>query len=161
MSEVAISGETVRFTRNDVGPAVGDGRLFTEQKNAEIMALLADNRVVTGGVLPTSANLTTTVSACIAFIKGYYVDAPATNVTVGAGVVTYVILSLKVDGDGNVTEAIYELNTTGVATYPKNIVLGRLTSSGAAITSTEDLAPRGQSGFIEPVIWSAFIAAGG
>jgi len=142
MSEVAISNEIVQWTRNDVSPTVGQGKYLTEQNLAAVLNKAIPNYVTSGLTVPTSASLTATITAGGAFLSGYKVTTTATNITVGASATTYLWLFLKKDVDGNVTEAKFEINTSGTATYPDSLLLAVLTSSGTAITAVSDRAAR-------------------
>lgn len=152
MSEVSITGDIVRPTRNDVGDN-GQGRFWTEQTMTKTLRAAITDRVVSGGDVPTSVNLTTTISAMVALINGYQVETPATNITAPSGSTVFVFCALKKDGDDNVTEAIFEVSTSSTPTYDDSILLARLTTSGSAITASRDFAPRGIAGALTPLVF--------
>lgn len=139
MPDVDITGETVFPTSLDVG----GGRTATEQlMSSWLKALMGQNFVMTGFALPSSdPDLTISIPAGTATIAGFYVSVPgATNVTLTASATNHLYLKLLKDGNGNVTGAKVEHNTTG--TQPADSVkIGTAVCSGSAVTSTTDYRP--------------------
>lgn len=153
MPDYAYSGETIKFTKNDIGPSAGDGKHVNEQSFAALIAKLTEDYIEEGGALPlTSASLSITVPALTGFISGYDVDLPSLSITVGASTTSYAFVKLDKDGDDNVTGASIEVNTTG--TQPADsIALSVITSGASTITNTRDKAPRGRFGRLEPLVY--------
>lgn len=145
MAIVSITGETVQFTHNDIGASTGKGKYLTEQSLASVLAAAIQNYAISGLNVPTGASLTQQISAGSAFVGGYRVTAPATNLTFGGSATSYVFLSVVKDGDGLVTEAVFEVTTSTSPTNPDYLLLARVTTSGSAVTAVEGLAPRSSS----------------
>lgn len=152
MAEIAIVGEIVNPTRNDVGGG-GEGRFWTEQKITQMFDASAPSQVKSGLEMAVSATLTSPVSAGVALLKGYRVETTETNITVPDASVTYLMLQLVKDVDGNVTEAVFEINATGVPTNPDSMLIAVITSAGGAITDVRDYSPRGIVGGLTPLIF--------
>lgn len=94
------------------------------------------NFVLSGFTFPgSSANLTLTIPAGIAYLGGYYVSVGATNITFPASATSHVFLKLLRDVNGNVSSVAYEHNTSG--TYPnESLELGQVVTNASAVIAT-------------------------
>lgn len=145
MGDHAITNEKVFPSVNDVnGGTTNDGRAFTEENFINVSNNLTGiNHVISGLTVPgSSGNLNINVAAGQAIISGRFIDVPgSTQVTCTDSTTNYLYLKFNLDGDGDVTDAEYEVNTSG--TQPADSVyLASLVASGGAITSTTDMRPR-------------------
>ena len=95
--------------------------------------------VKSGGVPATDNDLTSDVSAIIAFVNGYYISKAATAQTYAAGTTTYLWL----------TEAgAYVQNTNPNTNVSNSALLASVVTSGTAITTVTDLANRRLPGLL-------------
>jgi uncharacterized protein with putative carbohydrate binding module len=142
MPDVAIANETIFPTANDVAQTAGEGETLMEKKLYPWVNKWNDfNFVLTGFVLPaSSANLDLNIPPGEAWISGFHVIVPgATTITFGASVTSHLFLKL-IKVSTLVTEAKFEHNTTGAAP-DDSVYIGTVTTSGSAVTSTQDCRP--------------------
>jgi hypothetical protein len=134
---------------------ITDVQTFLEQENADRDTLRGNNNVISGGLSPTSANLTATITEIIAFPNGFYVTQAATSHTYTASKRTFVYVrdddsrTITISG-ATITYDSYLVfaETTASTEIPDTptgtILLFYADTSGAAITSVVDL----RSGFV-------------
>lgn len=125
---------------NDVAPVSGDGQTLKESNLlAWLSMLVAQNFVLSGFTLPASSvDLTLSIALGEALIAGARVvkDA-AETVTCTASATNHIYLKLTKDGLGNISGAVFEVNTTGVA--PSNsILIAQATASDSTILQVLD-----------------------
>lgn len=154
MADFSPTNPTVTFTKNDIGPTAGAGKFVTEGSFHTMQAELVDDFVASGLTLPaTSASLSISVALGVAYVSGYRVSIPgATSVSVSASSTSYLFLKLNRDGDNNVDSVEFEVNTSGTAPAD-SLLLYTITSGLTTITATNDLAPRGRYGDLEPLVY--------
>lgn len=126
-------------TVNDVGGA-GSGKVITEANiTALVKMLLGQAFVLTGFTVPASSvNLTLSVALGEAMIAGYRVvkDA-AETVTCSPSATNHIYLKLTRDASQNVTGAVFEVNTTGVAPAD-SVKIATAVAGASSVTSTTD-----------------------
>jgi len=126
-------------TVNDVGGG-GAGKVISEANLVNLIRqFLRQNFVLTGFTVPASStNLTLSVAAGEANISGYRVVIDtATTITCTASATNYIYLNLTRDASGNVTGAIFTVNTTGTATA-YSILIATAVTDANTVTSTTD-----------------------
>ncbi|MDA8212153.1 MAG: hypothetical protein M0021_09790 [Clostridia bacterium] len=126
-------------TVNDVGSA-GSGKTITEANLiAWLKALIAQNFVVSGFTVPASSvDLTLSIALGQACIDGRRVDIDtATTVTCTANATNHIYLKLTKDASQNVTGAVFEVNTTGVAPAD-SVKICTAVAGASSISSTAD-----------------------
>ena len=135
---------------NEVNPRVRDSELL----GITVDSTTASNAFVDTGLLPAdTANLTSDISAGVAYINGYRVSTAATSRTYTASVDTYVDLSQT--GVFAFSEVAVGAAAPAVATNSAR--LARVTTSGTEITSVTDLANRRIPGLIIPTNFRDFL----
>jgi hypothetical protein len=138
-------------TANDIGGS-GTGRTGTEENMVQTLDRYStQSSILSGMTLPASAvDLDLEVAAGRAWIDGYLVRFPAAE-TVAITASSTVYLWLKLTGAGDSPPAVTATAwvETATLTNPGNAALvGKITTSGSAITATDDENRREGAGYI-------------
>ncbi len=143
MADFSIVDELVFPSHNEVAPvgSEDDASDLAEQTTAQLIKGISKSRdyVESGFTVPSSsASLNIDVALGVAFISGLRVDVPgATTITASPSTTNHVYLKFTRDGNGDVDEALFEVNTTG--TPPADsIKIATLVAGVGTITSTTD-----------------------
>lgn len=126
-------------TLGDVGGA-GAGKVLTEANLVSwLKPLLGGNFVVSGFTVPaSSATLNLDVAAGESLLSGYRVVIDTTTtLAMTASVTNHIYLKLTRDASQNVTEATFEVNTTGTAPAD-SVKIATATADASTVTSTAD-----------------------
>ena len=137
-------------TANDIGGS-GTGRTATEENMVQTLDRYStQSSILSGMTLPASAvDLDLEVAAGRAWIDGYLVRFPAAE-TVAITASSTVYLWLKLTGAGDSPPAVTATAwvETATLTNPGNAALvGEITTSGSAITGTDDEMRREGAGY--------------
>ena len=138
-------------TANDIGGS-GTGRTGTEENMVQTLDRFStQSSILSGMTLPASAaDLNLIIAAGRAGIDGYLVRLPAAE-TVAITASSTVYLWLQLTGDGASPPAVKATAwvETATLTNPGNAALvGKITTSGSAITATDDEMRREGAGYI-------------
>ena len=132
---------------NDANPRVRDSELLTNTVDVFSSGSLTQNTFVySGGTPATDSDLTSDVSAVVAYINGYRVSKAVTALTYQASMDTYVDLSQT----GVYTQTAVAIGATQPAVAANSARLAKVTTSGSAITTVTDLANRRLPGLVVP-----------
>ena len=138
-------------TANDIGGS-GTGRTATEENMVQTLDRnSAQSSILSGMTLPASAaDLNLEVAAGRAWIDGYLVRLPAAEtVAITASSTVYLWLQLTGAGDSPPAVTATAWVETATLTNPGNAALvGEITTSGSAITGTDDEMRREGAGYI-------------
>ena len=128
-------------------PRVRDAELLGVGVDTFASGSLTQNSFVASGCVPaTDASLTSSISACVAYVNGYRISKGATSETYSASMDTYVDLSQN---------AVYTLSAVANgASQPvvasNSARIAKVVTSGTAITSVTDLSNRRLGGLVTP-----------
>ena len=138
-------------TANDIGGS-GTGRTGTEENMVQTLDRYSTpSSILSGMTLPASAvDLDLVVAAGRAWIDGYLVRFPAAEtVAITASSTVYLWLQLTGAGDSPPAVTATAWVETATLTNPGNAALvGEITTSGSAITGTDDEMRREGAGYI-------------
>jgi len=138
-------------TANDIGGS-GTGRTATEENMVQTLDRFStQSSILSGMTLPASAvDLNLEVAAGRAGIDGYLVRLPAAEtVAITASSTVYLWLQLTGAGDSPPAVTATAWVETATLTNPGNAALvGEITTSGSAITATDDEMRREGAGYI-------------
>jgi len=138
-------------TANDIGGS-GTGRTGTEENMVQTLDRYStQSSILSGMTLPASAvDLDLEVAAGRAWIDGYLVRFPAAEtVTITASSTVYLWIQLTGAGDSPPAVTATAWVETATLTNPGNAALvGEITTSGSAITGTDDEMRREGAGYI-------------
>lgn len=138
-------------TANDIGGS-GTGRTATEENMVQTLDRFSTpSSILSGMTLPASAvDLNLEVAAGRAWIDGYLVRFPAAEtVAITASSTVYLWLQLTGAGDSPPAVTATAWVETATLTNPGNAALvGEITTSGSAITGTDDEMRREGAGYI-------------
>lgn len=124
---------------DDANPRVRDSELL----NIGVDTTSSQTTYVYSGCTPaTSANLTSDISACVAYVNGYRISKAATSQTYTASKDTYVDISQT----GNYTLSAVANGASAPAVAATSARLAKVVTDGTAITSVTDLARRTLNG---------------
>ena len=146
MADFSIVDELVFPSHNEVAPVGSEDAAsdLAEQTTAQLIKGIAQasDYVESGLTVPsTSGTLNIDVALGVAFISGLRINIPgATTVTVSPSTTNHLFLKLTRDVNGDVDEALFEINTSG--TPPADsIKIATLVADATTITSTTDARP--------------------
>lgn len=147
---------------------ITDNQTFLEQENAERAQQRIYNVILSGGIGPTDASLTHTITACIGYPNGYYVSQSSVSHTYSALTGRVTVVLLRDDDSRTITISGFSI------TYDDYFVFAEATDSepipnvpdgclalmavytdGSSITSVTDL----RSGEIPLKAFASFSAA--
>jgi hypothetical protein len=133
---------------DDANPRLRDAELLGVGVDTFSSGTLTQNTFVySGGVPPTSVTLTSTITACTAYINGYRVVKAATAQTYTASMDNYLDLSQN----GTYTVSTVAVGATQPTVAANSARISKVTTSGTAITTVTDLARRSLSGLVVPL----------
>ena len=138
-------------TANDIGGS-GTGRTATEENMVQTLDRYGTQSSILSGMgLPASAvDLDLEIAAGRAWIDGYLVRLNSTEtVTITASSTVYLWLQLTGAGDSPPVVTATAWVETATLTNPGNAALvGKITTSGSAITATDDEPRREGAGYV-------------
>ena len=133
---------------DDANPRLRDSEVLGIGVDTFAAGTLTQNTFVySGGVVPDSAGLTSTITACVAYINGYRVSKAATLLTFTASMDNYVDLSQN----GTCTISTVSVGATQPTVTANSARLSKVTTDGTEITAVTDLARRSLSGLVVPL----------
>ena len=154
--DLLAATQTINTVPSSNATFIADNSTFDEQEDADRDFLRGGNSVVNGGLSPTSANLTATITAIVAFPNGFYVQQDATSHTYTASKRTFVYVrdsdtrTITIGGAAITYDSHLVFAETTAATEIPDVPTGTLplfyADTGAvAITSVTDL----RGGFVD------------
>lgn len=132
---------------NDANPRVRDAELLSIGVDTLSGSTLDQDTFAYSGCIPaTDSDLTSDISACVAYVNGYRISIGATSQTYTANRDTYVDLSQS--GSYNLSAVANGASAPAVAANSARIA--KVVTNGTAITTSTDLARRSLSGLVVP-----------
>lgn len=148
----ATTGSSTNILAASIGQLDMGNEANPRVRDSELLGITVDSTTVQGtfvysGCTPaTDVTLTSSISACTAYVNGYRVSKGATTQTYTASMDTYVDLSQT----GSYTLSPVAVGGTAPSVAANSARLAKVTTSGTAITSVTDLANRRLGGLVTP-----------